>query len=110
MAESSSKLLAGVELGGTKCICVLGTGPDDLRAQERLPTSDPETTLARIDTVLSRWAAEHGRFEALGIASFGPLDLDRASATHGFITATTKPGWSNTRVAGRFAERFGVPV
>ena len=107
---SSTKLLAGIELGGTKCVCVLGTGPSDIRAQERLPTRDPETTLAAIEAVLGRWASVHGRFEALGISSFGPLDLDPESATYGFITATTKPGWSNTRIAGRFAEHFGVRV
>ena len=107
---SSTKLLAGVELGGTKCVCVLGTGPSDIRAQERLATSDPAATLAQIEAILTRWAGTYGRFEALGVASFGPLDLDRKSATYGSITATTKPGWSNTRIAGRFAERFGVPV
>ena len=107
---SSTNLLAGIELGGTKCVCVLGTGPADIRAQERLPTRDPEATLAGIEAVLSRWASTHGAFEALGISSFGPLDLNRKSATYGSITATTKPGWSNTRIAGRFAERFGVRV
>lgn len=107
---SSTKLLAGIELGGTKCICVLGTGPSDLREQERLPTVDPAATLARIEAILGRWAERHGRFEAIGISSFGPLDLDRQSPTHGSIVATTKPGWSNTPVASRFTQRFGVPV
>ncbi len=107
---TSRKLLAGVELGGTKCLCVLGTGPADILAQERLATRDPAHTLTEIETVLSRWIDVHGAFEALGLASFGPLDLDRQSPTYGHITATTKPCWSNTRVAGRFAERFGVPV
>ena len=106
----SRKLLAGVELGGTKCVCVLGTGPTDIRAQERLATHDPAHTLSEIEAVLGRWIDAHGPFEALGLASFGPLDLGRHSPTYGHITATTKPGWSNTRVAGRFAERFGVPV
>jgi fructokinase len=107
---SSTRLLAGVELGGTKCVCVLGTSPSDIRAQERLPTRDPQTTLAEIEALLARWAGTYGCFEALGVASFGPLDLDRRSATYGSIVATPKPGWSNTRIAGRFAERFGVPV
>jgi fructokinase len=107
---SSTKLLAGVELGGTKCICVLGTGASDIRAQERLPTRDPETTLAEIEAVLSRWASVHGDFEALGVSSFGPLDLNRGSATYGHIAATPKPGWGHARIAGRFADRFGVPV
>ncbi|MEP7242851.1 MAG: ROK family protein [Gammaproteobacteria bacterium] len=104
------KLLAGVELGGTKCVCILGTGPDDIRVQERLPTTGPEATLSRIEALLEQWTTQHGAFVALGIASFGPLDLKPGSATHGFIKATTKPGWSNTDVAGRLARRFSVPV
>lgn len=106
----SHGLLAGVELGGTKCVCVLGTGPEDIRAEERLPTTDPESTLSRIEGVLAQWRDQHGDFAALGIASFGPLDLAARSPTHGFIKATTKPGWSNTDVAGRLARRFAVPV
>ena len=104
------KLLAGVELGGTKCVCVLGTGPHDIRAQERLATRDPAETLAGIEAVLNGWIQAHGPFEALGLASFGPLDLHRQSPTYGHITATTKPGWSQTSLASRFADRFGVPV
>jgi fructokinase len=107
---TTSGLLAGVELGGTKCVCVLGAGPADLREQERVATRDPATTLAQIEAVLSRWRDAHGPFEALGVASFGPLDLARTSPTYGHITATTKPGWSNTPIASRFAQAFGVPV
>jgi fructokinase len=110
MGATPTNLLAGIELGGTKCVCVLGTGPSDLREQERLPTADRETTLTQIEAILTRWADRHGRFEALGISSFGPLDLERKSPTCGSIVATTKPGWSNTPIASRFAERFGVPV
>src|SRR5256885_14068582 len=64
------KLLAGVELGGTKCVCILGTGPDDVRAIERLPTGEREETLRGIETVLERWRAQFGSPRALGIASF----------------------------------------
>jgi fructokinase len=107
---ATPELLAGIELGGTKCVCVLGTAPDNLIAQERLPTRDPETTLARIESVLGNWIARHGPVGALGVASFGPVDLDRASPTFGHIAATPKPGWSHTRVAGRLEERLRVPV
>ena len=50
----ASKLLAGVELGGTKCVCILGTGPDDVRAVERLPTGEREETLRQIEAVLRK--------------------------------------------------------
>lgn len=82
-------MLAGVELGGTKCICTLGTGPDDMQAQVEIPTTSPDLTLAAIARVLDGWD-----FRALGIASFGPLDLDPASASFGSIISTTKPGWN----------------
>lgn len=82
-------MLAGVELGGTKCICTWGTGPDDVRAQVEIPTTGPEATLAAIARVLDAWD-----FQSLGIAGFGPLDLDRTSAKFGSILSTPKPGWS----------------
>lgn len=105
----SSKLLAGVELGGTKCVCILGTGPNDVRAVERLPTGERESTLRQIEEVLERWRSQHG-LRALGIASFGPVDLREGSPTFGFITSTTKAGWRDTDVAQRLARRLGIPV
>src|SRR5689334_7165858 len=106
----SSKLLAGVELGGTKCVCILGTGPDDVRAVERLPTGEREETLRQIESVLDRWRAQHGAPRALGIASFGPVDLRVGSPTYGFVTSTTKPGWRNSDVGQRLRRRFGGPM
>ena len=106
----NSKLLAGVELGGTKCVCILGSGPDDVRAVERLPTGEREETLRQIESVLERWRQQHGPARALGIASFGPVDLRTDSPTYGFITSTTKPGWRDTDVALRLGRRLGIPV
>jgi fructokinase len=106
----ATKLLAGVELGGTKCVCILGTGPDDVRAVERLPTGEREETLRQIEAVLDRWRGQYGLPRALGIASFGPVDLRPGSGTYGYITSTTKAGWRNTDVAQRLARRFATPV
>jgi len=102
----SAPLVAGVELGGTKCVCILGTGPDDVRAIERVPTTTPAETLAAIEAVLDGWQG----FAALGIPSFGPVGIDLAGPDWGHITATTKPGWSGTDIAPRLAARYGVPV
>jgi 4-phytase/acid phosphatase len=58
----STKLLAGVELGGTKCVCILGTGPEDVRAVERLPTgNEPEHKLRQIELVFERWRRADGQ-------------------------------------------------
>jgi fructokinase len=105
----NTKLLAGVELGGTKCVCILGSGPDDVRAVERLPTGEREETLRQIESVLERWRSQYG-FSALGIASFGPVDLRPGSSTYGFITSTSKAGWRDTDVAQRLQRRNAVPV
>ncbi len=106
----ASHLLAGVELGGTKCVCILGTAPGDVRAHERVSTSDPATTLAGIETILDSWRVRYGPIAALGVASFGPLDLRPASPRYGYITQTVKAGWSHTNVASRLAKRFAVPI
>jgi fructokinase len=99
-------LVAAVELGGTKINLAVGTGPDDLRAEAVIPTTDPISTIrAAIDFL----RAQDG-FMAVGIASFGPVCLDKASPEWGNITATTKPGWSDTLVATAIAEATGLPV
>lgn len=99
---------AGIELGGTKCVCTLAHGPDRILAQETIATEHPDVTLPAIAAVLRRWWDADG-FAALGIASFGPVDLDRASPTWGHILATTKADWPMTDVAGTLSAPFDVP-
>jgi len=102
----STPLVAGIELGGTKVICVLASGPDDVRDTVTIPTTTPAETLEAVEAVLVRWSG----YEALGIASFGPVSLDPADPKHGFITATPKQGWSDTDVGQRLARVAGVPT
>lgn len=99
---------AGVEMGGTKCVCLLATGPDDIRDEVRVATTTPAETLAAIEAVLSRWAAQHG-LRAIGVASFGPLGLDPVSPLYGTLVNTPKPGWSGANLLAGLT-RFGVPV
>ncbi len=104
-------LLCGVELGGTKCVCVLGRSPEDIRERIALPTGeDPGASLTRIAQILEDWRLRHGAFDALGLASFGPLELRRDAAHYGRILATPKPGWSGVDVRGFFGARFAMPV
>jgi fructokinase len=100
--------MAGIELGGTKCVCTLAHGPGRIIAQETVPTEHPSVTLPAIVAILQRWW-DAGGFAALGIASFGPVDLDPASPTWGYILATTKPDWPTTDVAGPLSQGFDVP-
>ena len=104
-------LFGGVELGGTKCICFIGTAPGDIRGQVSIPTgSEPESTLNRLADQLNLWQTAHGRIAALGVATFGPADLAKGSPTYGFITSTAKPGWRYVDVTGHFARTFTVPT
>lgn len=84
-------------------MCLIGTGPDDIRMRTTLPTgADSEAALCGLEEELHRGIAAHGPIDALGIASFGPIDLDRRSATYGWITSTPKSGWSRTPLTPRF--------
>lgn len=99
-------LVAGVELGGTKCVVMLGSGPEAVHERVRLPTSRPDETLAAIESTLDKWRG----FAAIGIASFGPLSIDRDAGSYGRITSTPKPGWTDTDVARRLHARYDVPT
>lgn len=105
----ANDIVAGVELGGTKCIALLARGPTNIVAREQVPTTSATETLGRLAIILSGWRAGPG-FETLGIGSFGPLDLDFTSSGYGQITTTPKPGWSGAGVLHQLSRAAGVPA
>lgn len=107
-APSDAPLYGLIEAGGTKFILGIARGPHEVIAQHRIATTQPDETLtAAIDWL--RCAAPAG-LTAVGISSFGPLDLDRASPRWGHVRPTPKPGWSDADLVGPFARAFGCPV
>jgi fructokinase len=106
----TSKLYGCIEAGGTKFVLGLASGPDQIVAETKIPTTTPDETLSRAIEWMKAASAEHGALSGIGIATFGPAELDRAQPNWGYITGTPKPHWSNTRVAGVFADAFDVPV
>jgi len=105
-----SGLIGAIEAGGTKFVCAVGTGPDDLRRDVRFPTGEPGPTIGRAITFFRTAVEELGPLAAVGIGSFGPLDVRTDSPTRGCITSTPKPGWSGTPFAGRVQAALQVPV
>lgn len=103
-------LVGGIEAGGTKFVCAVGTGPEDVRDEIRFPTTEPEETIGRAIAFFREQQEKEGSLEAVGIASFGPVDPDRGSETFGYITSTPKPGWQDVDFAGALREALGVPV
>ncbi len=105
---SDTGRIAGVELGGTKVIALLwqdGAALDELR----VPTRDPDSTFADLLPRLQRWWDDRP-FDALGIASFGPVTLDQDAEDHGYIRTTPKPGWTRAAVLPRLRPHFACPI
>jgi fructokinase len=99
-------MFGAIEAGGTKFVCAIGTGPADIETVQ-IPTTTPAAT---IESALDFFRRRRGELEAIGIASFGPVDLNPDSWTYGYITSTPKAGWRNCDLAGPIRKRLGVPV
>ncbi len=100
----------GVEAGGTKFVCAVGSGPEDIREETRFPTTTPEETLGKAIAFFREMVAQGTELEAIGIGSFGPVDPNPDSPTWGYITTTPKPNWANTEVAGAIGRALEAPV
>jgi fructokinase len=99
-------LYGGIEGGGTKFNCAVGSGPDHLVDEIRIPTTTPAETVQRI----CEFFAPHLRqLHGIGLGTFGPADVDPASPTYGYITATPKPHWAHTNILGMLRENIKLP-
>jgi len=97
--------VGAIEAGGTKFVCAVGSGPDDLQVGE-VPTTTPEETIQRTVAFFKA----HQPISAMGIGSFGPIDPNPGSATFGYITATPKLAWRNFNFAGAIRDALGTDV
>lgn len=102
-----SNLYGGIEAGGTKFVCAVGTGPDDLRAETQFPTTTPAETIGR---AIAFFQEQPEPVAAIGIGSFGPVDPNLASPTFGYIINTPKVDWANLDFAGMIRRALGIPV
>jgi fructokinase len=96
----------GIEAGGTKWVCATGSGPDDIRELVTFPTTHPAQTIARA----AEFFAGNGTLAAVGVGSFGPIDVKRSSPTWGRITTTPKPGWADTDLIAALRETLDLPL
>jgi fructokinase len=103
-------LFGAIEGGGTKFICAIGTPGASPLATCTVPTTDATTTLAACVRFFEAARRQHGDVAALGVACFGPLQLDRSAADYGHLMTTPKPGWSGVDVTNRLRDALGVPV
>jgi fructokinase len=99
-------MYAAIEMGGTKVLIAAGTSPDDLSPPVRLPTTDPQSTIAAIIAELQRLQSLQRPFKGIGIATFGPVGLNPADQTFGHILTTPKKGWTGTDILGPIKQAF----
>ena len=98
-------LFGSLEAGGTKMVLSVGNEDNELLEQASIPTETPEKTIP----AMIGWFRDKG-IAALGIGTFGPVDLDPDSPTYGWITKTPKPGWSDTALLPPMRDALGVPA
>jgi fructokinase len=103
------KLYGGIEAGGTKFVCVVASGPGQIVDEIRYMTTTPDETLGKAIQFFHPFAAS-GQVRTIGVGAFGPLDSDPQSPTYGFVTATPKPGWSNTNVLGTLRQALKINI
>jgi fructokinase len=99
-------IYGGIEAGGTKWVCAIGAAPDEIAELVTIPTTTPAETIARA----AAFFGANGTTSAIGVGSFGPLDVRPGSPTWGRITTTPKAGWRDTDVAGLLAAALDVPI
>lgn len=101
----SKLLFGGLEAGGTKMVCAVGDAHGNILHRASFPTDTPAVTVPQM---VEYFRAHH--ISALGIGCFGPVDLNKKSATYGYITTTPKLAWQNFDIVRAFQNALSVPV
>jgi fructokinase len=104
-----NKTYGGIEAGGTWFVCAVGTGPEDLQSEVRFHTTTPLETINHA-TEFFKQQSKRNPLSAIGIGSFGTVDINQASATYGHILATPKSAWGNTNFTGMIQKALDIPV
>ena len=110
MKNNNTPLYGGIEGGGTKFVCAVGTDPNNVLAETRFPTTTPEETMSQAVDFFKQQEARFGKLASIGFASFGPLDPNPDSKTYGHILPTPKPHWTNANVVGMLRSTFDIPI
>jgi len=105
---SAKPLFAAIETGGTKCLVSVGRDPNSA-TRYQIETAYPDETANATELII---LDEIGRdtLDAIGIASFGPLNVDVESSDYGRIGPTPKPLWEGFNLRSHLQRRFDCPV
>lgn len=97
--------IGALEAGGTKMVCAVGDENGQILERVSIVTENPDKTMPEILEFFRQYT-----LDAIGIGTFGPVDLDRTSPTYGYITSTPKISWRNFNLLGSMKREFAVPI
>jgi fructokinase len=98
-------LYGAIEAGGTKFVCAVGNETGEIVERLTIPTMTPDETMPQVIDFFRQY-----ELKAIGIGSFGPVDLNIQSPTYGSITTTPKLAWRNYPLLKVIKDAFSVPV
>lgn len=102
-------MYGAIEAGGTKFVCAIGNGPEEIADEIRIPTTYPEETIGQVLKFFKKFS-HRIQLRAMGIGAFGPIDLDQSSPTYGHIVSTPKKNWENTNLVGMIRKTYNLPI
>jgi fructokinase len=98
-------LYGAIEAGGTKFVCAVGDAKGNIQERISIPTTTPEETMPEVIAFFKKFSVD-----AIGIGSFGPIDVDKNNATYGNITTTPKLAWKDFPLLKTIEDEFSVPT
>ncbi|WP_315072713.1 ROK family protein [uncultured Clostridium sp.] len=94
-----------IEAGGTKFVCAVSNENLEIIERVSIPTTTPDETMKSVCELFDKY-----NLEAIGIGSFGPIDVNKKSKTYGYITTTPKLAWGNYNFVGIIKDRYNIPI
>lgn len=98
-------MYGAIEAGGTKFVCAISDENFEIKERVSIPTTTPEETLSNVFEFFDQF-----KLDSIGIGSFGPIDVNKKSATYGYVTTTPKVAWTNFDFLGAVKKRYEIPV
>jgi len=98
-------MLGGIEAGGTKFVCAVGDEKGNIVDRIQIPTTVPAETIPKVIKFFNQFD-----IDAIGIGSFGPIDVNLESPTYGYITSTPKTAWKDYPFVQTLKDSFAVPI
>jgi fructokinase len=105
--EEIRMVYGSIEAGGTKFVCAVGDENLSIIKRVNFPTTTPEETM---EQVIDFFAGYQADLVSIGVGSFGPIDIHKASPTYGYITSTPKLAWQNFDFVGTLKRFFNIPI